>query len=250
MLIRYFVYFVIIVTILISIYLFTLRRLYLRLTSDNWLHTAYELFNDNVFPFKKHISSNERTYIDNIITDFDHEYEFKNGYKISPYSFSISIDVEKGGIVNATRVNIGSVEKNIRQHVKALLDHINLPDSLCETGFKYYGIGWDLLDKILKVYTLKEDRSEIQCYVFRVKRDKLNNIISTAFDTKKAYAVGNRKTIMRKKGMSIDQINSPRFCTRDMRNETANEWVKKMQRLGFILDTWSQYDGKINLYFD
>ena len=242
----------VLLTILIisAIYLFIPQHpLYKRLTSDNWLHTAYDLFNYNVFPFRKNISNQEQIYIDAVINDFDHEYEFKNGYEISPYSFSISIDVDNDAIVNPTRVNIGSVEKDIRQHVNRFLDHIKVPKQ-CEPGFKYYGIGWDLVDRIIKIYTLKEDRSEIQCYVYKVKRDNLHNVISTTFDTKKTYSVGKKKTIMHKQGMSIDQINASRFGTKDMLNPIANAWVKRMQRLGFKLDTFSQYDGKINLYFD
>lgn len=220
-----------------------------RLTSDNWFHTAYELFNDDVFAFKNNISKQEQTYIDAVIKDFDFEYEFNNGYEISPYSFSVSIDLNNGGVVNPTRVNVGSVEKDIRQQVNGLLDHIKVPKH-CEPGFKYYGIGWDLVDRIIKIYTLKEDRSEIQCYVYKVKRDNLHNVISTTFDTKKTYAVGKKKTIMHKYGMSIEQINASRFVTKDMLNPIANAWVKRMQRLGFKLDTYSRYDGKINLYFD
>ena len=240
---------VFLVLVLILIIGLSIFPLYKRLTSDNWFRTAYDLFNDNVFAFKKNISEQEQNYIDSLIKDFDFEYEFKNGYEISPYSFSISIDVNIDGIVNPTRVNVGSVEKDIRQHVNILLDHIKVPKH-CEPGFKYYGIGWDLVDRIIKIYTLKEDRSEIQCYVYKVKRDNLHNVISTTFDTKKTYSVGKKKTIMHKQGMSIDQINASRFGTKDMLNPIANAWVKRMQRLGFKLDTFSQYDGKINLYFD
>lgn len=237
---------VLILVLIIGLFIFPL---YKRLTSDNWFHTAYHLFNDNVFNFKKYISEKEQNYIDSLIKDFDSDYEFKNGYEISPYSFSISIDLNDNGIVNPTRVNVGSVEKDIRQHVKGLLDYIRVPKH-CEPGFKYYGVGWDLVDRLIKIYTLKEDRSEIQCYVYKVKRDNLHNVISTTFDTKKTYAVGKKKTIMQKHGMSIDQINTSRFVTKDMLNPVANAWVKRMHRLGFKLDTYSEYEGKLNLYFD
>ena len=34
------------------------------------------------------------------------------------------------------------------------------------------------------------------------------------------------------------------------KHPVADDWIKKMKKLGFVLDTHSDYDGKINLYFD
>lgn len=226
------------------------RSLYRRWTSDNWLQVAYRLFNDEVYPFHENISRSEQAYIEATVDDFDHEVEFENGYEISPYSFSVTIDFSKAGAVNPTRVNIGSVERDISERVRTVLSHMGVRETCCETGYKYYGIGWDLRDEIVKFYSLKHDRSQIKCYVYKVKRDDAHNVVSAVFDTKKTYAVGKRKTIMHKSGMVIEQMNASRVGSKDMGDETANAWVGKMQRLGFILDTYSRYDGKINLYFD
>ena len=79
---------------------------------DNWLSYAYDLYNDYVYPFHDRISTEERRYVNFIVKNYDRSREFKNTYNVSPYSFSMSIEKESGK-TNLTRVNLGSVEKNI-----------------------------------------------------------------------------------------------------------------------------------------
>lgn len=221
---------------------------YRRLTSNNWLSDAYSTFNKKVYNFHDIISRQEQKYIIDIISKYNPSLEFQNGGELSPYSFSISID-KKSGIVNLTRVNIGSVSRDISANIVRLLDHINVKDNLCLPGFKYYGIGWDVIEGIIKFYTLSHDRRKIECHVFKVERNESNEIATAKFNTKKTYDVGNNITVMLKNGKAIDQINTNRKCV-TMENSTANAWINKLQKLGFILDTMSDYEGKINLYFD
>ena len=94
------------------------------------------------------------------------------------------------------------------------------------------------------------DKRKIQCHVYKVVRNDKNKIIETTFDTKKTYDVGEKVTVMYKNGKNIEQVNLPRPTSVDTKNTIANTWIKKMQKLGFIFDTYSDYDGKINLYFD
>ena len=55
---------------------------------------------------------------------------------------------------------------------------------------------------------------------------------------------------MHKSGKNVEQINLSRPGSIDTKNDIANTWIKTMHDLGFIFDTYSDYDGKINLYFD
>ena len=55
---------------------------------------------------------------------------------------------------------------------------------------------------------------------------------------------------MYKDGKKVNQRNVNRDFATDMKHPVANEWLSKMEKLGFILDTHSDYDGNINLYFD
>ena len=240
---------IIFISLLFVLFMLIPKGTHGRLTSKNWLNDAYMIFNSKITNFQDRISPEEQGYINAIIADYDPGVEFRHGTDISPYSFSIAID-KQSEFVNLTRVNIGSVERNIDSHVEQLLDYMNICDDLCLPGFKYYGVGWDLEESILKFYTLGHDRQRIECHVFKVKRNEFNAITSTKFHTKKNYHVGSSNTVMLKNGKSIDQINTNRIWVEDIGNSTANAWIKKMQKMGFILDTYSDYDGKINLYFD
>ena len=242
------IYIILIIILISALYHLSKQPKHPRLMSSNWLSDAYDIFNDKIHPFKYKISNREQEYIYAIIDNYDHMIEFKNGQEISPYSFSISID-KNTGQVNPTRINIGSVEQNIQPNVTKLLKYIQVNETPCTPGFKYYGIGWDLVDGIIKIYTIK-DREKIECYVYKVKRNDKNDIISSSFHTKKTYDIGKRNTIMYKNGEEIEQINTSRKSSEKLSVHHANTWIKKMQKLGFIFDTFSDYDGKINLYFD
>jgi hypothetical protein len=225
------------------------RRHQSRSISENWLLNAYTIYNNQVYPFHNKISMDEQKYISMIMNNYDPEKEFKHTHHISPYSFGISI--EKGsGKVNLSRFNIGSVEQDIRVHIEQLLQDINLDDSICAPGYKYYGVGWDLEDGIIKFYTINKHKSKIECHVYKVQRNRRNEVIEVIFKIKKIYDVGIDETIMYKDGKNIEQTNQSRSNRDITHNYTANNWIRKFRRLEFILDTVSEYDGKIILYFD
>lgn len=230
-----------------------LPRRQCRLTTSNWLSSAYGIYNKRVYPFHKSISLQEQAYISAITSNYDPDKEFdlelQSTGSISPYSFSISIDKESNK-VNLTRFNIGSVEKDIRTDVKRLLESIKLDDSFCKSGYKCAGVGWDLIEGILKFYTLSDDKCKIECHVYKVQRDDRNEITEAVFDMKKTYDVGEKNTRMYKNGEMVNQINIARPNVIDTHNPTANDIIKKMRRMGFILDTYSEYDGTVTLYFD
>jgi len=233
------------VLLLICLVIFIFRRG----PSDNILAEMYDVYNKNVFPFHKKIGKEEQSYVNAVVSKYDYRTEFKTNRDISPYSFSISIDKETNN-VNLTRVNIGSVETDISHPMKRLTDHLKIKETICAPEFKYYGVGWDLIDEIIKFYTLKNDKSTIECHVYKVKRDLNNEITDTTFHTKKTYDVGKKNTVMYKDGKNVNQRNVNRDFATDMKHSMANEWMSKMKKLGFILDTHSDYGGNINLYFD
>lgn len=229
------------------IFLLSYRRP--RYTYNNWLLSAYSIYNRHFYPFHDNISTKEQEYINSIINKYESKKEFENTVNISPYSFNISVEKETGK-VNLTRFNIGSVEKDIRTDVKRLLESIKLDDSFCKSGYKCAGVGWDLIEGILKFYTLSDDKCKIECHVYKVQRDDRNEITEAVFDMKKTYDVGEKNTRMYKNGEMVNQINIARPNVIDTHNPTANDIIKKMRRMGFILDTYSEYDGTVTLYFD
>jgi hypothetical protein len=220
------------------------------ITSQNYLSTMYDIYNKNIFAFHTKISGEEKKYISTIISNFDCNKEFEKSVDISPYSFSISIHKESNK-VNLTRVNIGSVENDITPDVTRLLQYFKINGSICDPDYKYYGVGWDLIDRIIKFYTLSKDKTKIRCHVYKVQRNQQNEVTQAIFHTKKEYEVGKKNTIMHKDGRKIDQINLSRIkAPPDIKHTIGNEWIERMTNLDFILDTYSDYDGNINLYFD
>lgn len=217
--------------------------------ADNILAEMYDIYNKNVYPFHSTIGASERAYVDSIVSKYDYNKEFNKSVDVSPYSFSISIDKETNA-VNLTRVNIGSVETDISQPMKRLLNDLKIRDVQCTQGFLFYGVGWDHDDSIIKIYTILKNKTKIECYVYKVSRDATHEIVETKFHTKKTYDVGKRDTIMYKNGKQIKQRNVVRALPTRMKNPIANKWITKMTKLNFVFDTHSDYDGKINLYFD
>jgi hypothetical protein len=237
--------YILVLLILIAVYVIFTRKK----PNCNLLRERYDTYIRNVFPFNTKISRTEQNYISTITRNHDYYTEFDKGFEISPYSFCIAVD-KKTNDVNLTKLNIGSVENDITKDVTRVLTDIGIHDSICAPNYKYYGIGWDLVDKIIKFYTLRLDRSKIACHVYKVERDKNNNITKAVFITKKMYDVGETNTIMHKDGKKINQVNVSRIKKHDAQHVTANAWINKMHALDFTLDTYSDYNGKISLYFD
>lgn len=236
--------FVLILLLMMVYVIFTRKK-----PTANLLRERYDTYIKNVFPFDTKISRVEQDYISTIAQKHNYYTEFDKGFEISPYSFCIAVN-KKTNDVNLTKVNIGSVENDITKDVTRVLKDMGIHDSICAQNYKYYGIGWDLENKIIKFYTLRLDRSKIGCHVYKVERDKDNNITDAVFTTKKMYDVGEKNTVMHKDGKKINQVNVSRIKKHDAHHPIANTWINKMRALDFTLDTYSDYSGKISLYFD
>ena len=237
-------YIFVLLTLIVAYVIFTRKK-----PNGNLLHERYDTYVRNVFPFNMKISHAEQNYISTIAQNHDYYTEFDKGFEISPYSFCIAVNKETND-VNLTKLNIGSVENDITKDVTRVLTDIGIHDSICAPNYKYYGIGWDLVDKIIKFYTLSKDRTKIECHVYKVERNKNNDIIKTTRLTKKTYDVGEKNTIMHKDGKEINQVNVSRIKKHNAHHPVANAWINKMHALDFTLDTYSDYNGKISLYFD
>ena len=89
-------------------------------------------------------------------------------------------------------------------------------------------------------------------YVYKTKRDRKNNITSINYDTKKNYDVNKNTTYMYKNGKTVEQHNKiPKLDnTYYQKYPEIIELIDDMNNRGFDLDTYSEYDNKLNLYFD
>src|SRR5210317_1800263 len=95
-----------------------------------------------------------------------------------------------------------------------------------------------------------KDRTKIECHVYKDERNENNDIIKTTFLTRKKYTVGEKNTVMYKDGKEINQVNVSRIKKHDAHHPLANTWINKMHDLDFTLDTYSEYNDTISLYFD
>lgn len=187
-------------------------------------------FQKNIFPIISNVSAEEYSFISAVVEMMEEE-DIESNDHLSAYSYPVSIE---DGRVNYSRFIFGTKTKpeKFGQMAKAMLFNQNIEEDPPEE-YKWYGIGWDIQNKQIKVYHLSEDNSKIIC-------NEYVRTLGTKLRTKK-YQVGKEKTVMEKEGKLIEQVNGEKI---------HNQVVERMTDLGFELDTYSQYDKKLTLYFD
>jgi hypothetical protein len=176
------------------------------------------------------ISRSEYNFILESLSNITEEDICDNEH-LSSYSFVVSIEGEE---INASRFIVGTktntdlFEKNALNMLNDLNIYPKKPD-----GFKWYGVGWDVKNNQIKIYFLKNNLSQIYCKEYLKSSSKKIR--------EKLYDVGKNFTIMHKDNQTVNQINS---------NTYKHKIVDKMIGLGFNLDTYSEYENKVTLYFD
>ena len=206
-------------------------------------------YNTNIFPIKKHITNEEHKFIIRWMDKISIN-DVSNDPHIS--TVIISIILHKNGKMNKSRLAIGTKTKHkeFKQEALQLLKNMNIYHEL-PSNFKYYGIGWDIEDELLKIYGLNEDNSEIICYVFNIIRDN-NKVIESTYESQKTYNVNKHKTVMLKNGKTVEQINIENNLPKKYFKNypKVEKLTKDMNNIGYELDTYSEYDNKLTLYFD
>lgn len=215
------------------------------------LKTMFKVYNDKLYPFTSKITKYEEEYIISCI-DMINDDDVNINKEISPYSFGVTID-NNFDKINYSRFNIGNKTNN-KKYEKILTKLINNLDIKVRTpnNYKYYGVGWDLEDNILKIHFINNNNKKLLCYVYDVKR-KNRTISDINFVNMKYYYIGSEKTTMFKLGKKVNQIN----CSKNMdyskyieKYPAVRSILKKMENYGFDIDSYSEYDNKLNLYFD
>lgn len=187
-------------------------------------------YQKNIYSIISNVSDSEYLFVKETLNNIT-EKDIDENEHLSCYSFVVSIEGEE---INASRFIVGTkTNPNLFQkNAEKMLKSLNIfPKS--PVGFDWYGVGWDVKNDEIKIYFLKKDLSEIFCEEYcRSHSHKIRD---------KLYEVGQKCTKMHKNGQIIDQINS---------NDLEHKVIDKMINLGFNLDTYSQYNNKITLYFD
>ena len=208
-------------------------------------------FNEKIYPLSDKLTKSENDFIDKWIRKLEND-DIKQKKHIS--SFTLSITLNKDGPVNKSRFGIGTKtkHKDFKNDIMKLLKQFEV-ETFLPDGYKYYGIAWDISDNLIKLYGLNDEDTKILCKVYNVKRDKNNNITNITFNSDKNYKVGKEKTIMNKNGKNISQYNTSSMMLPNLfykEYSKLNDIMRKMKDNKYNLDTYSEYDNKLNLYFD
>ncbi len=210
------------------------------------------IYDEEVYPIRTEISKPELDFIYNYIKMSSLKDQNEDTH-ISPYTYSMKIS-KLNGTINSSRFAFGtkSNHKEIEKNIKQLVKKIGITDLSKESNDLWYGVGWDLEDNIIKFYTISRDKKTLGCYVYKTMRDDEKNIIKIKYSSKKTYDVNKDKTYMFKNGKTVEQYNSVPKIDNVYYNKypQLKEIISDMDKRGFYLDTYSDYDNFLNLYFE
>ena len=209
------------------------------------------VYHEEVYPILDKISQVEIEFIYNYIKNSSVE-DIKKDNHVSPYTYCINVKKIDGKINSSrfafgTKTNHKELEKNIKDLAQEI--NINLPD---KKHHLWYGVGWDLEDKLIKFYTISKDSKTMTCYVYNTERDNESNIKQIKYNSKKKYDVNKDVTYMHKDGKTIEQHNNvPKIDNVYYKKyPKITEIINDMNNRGFVIDTYSEYNDTLNIYFD
>ena len=208
----------------------------------------YDSYNENIFPIEKKITKQENDFIKKWINMLE-ENDISKFEHISTYM--IGCTIFKDGHVNKSRFGIGTLTKHkeFKKDCLKIFGKYNIefkepPDYL------WHFLAWDIEDKILKVYLIHKNKTKIISYVYSVNRNQ-NKIYEIYFSYKKNYIIDKSKTLMFKNKKVISQVNAevlPLYLKK--KYTKSKEFISLMIKNKWDLNTYSEYDNKLNLYFD
>lgn len=209
------------------------------------------VYHTEVYPILDKISQQEIEFIYSYIQNSSVE-DIKINSHISPYTYCINIK-KIDGQINSSRFAFGTKTKH-KEFEKNIIDlaqkiNIELPDKKDDL---WYGVGWDLEDKLIKFYTISKDSKTMTCYVYNTERDNESNIKQIKYNSKKKYDVNKDVTYMHKDGKTIEQHNNvPKIDNVYYKKyPKITEIINDMNNRGFVIDTYSEYNDTLNIYFD
>ena len=210
----------------------------------------FQKYNEIYYPFNKKITKEENKFIEKWINKQEKDDVIKNKH-IS--AITIGFTLHKDGHINKSRFGIGTKTKydEFKKDTLELLKPFDV-EKFLPKNYNYYGVAWDIEDSLLKVYGLNKNNTKILCNVYKVERNE-QTITAIQFDSEKDYKVGKDKTIMKKDGKNVTQYNTGttnyplEFISTYCKLE---DLIENTERNDLHLDTYSEYDNKLNLYFD
>jgi len=210
----------------------------------------FKFYNKYFYPLENNITEHEKRFILNWMLKLEYD-DFENETHISP--FTISIVIFKNGNINKSRLAIGTKTKFdlFKKETNELLGKMNIKIEPPK-DYKYYGIAWDIEDELFKIYFLSDDNSKMICHILKIKRNGIN-ILNVKLKDIKKYDVDEKVTLMHKEGKIVKQFNQSSLPL-ELRKKYPSiknlEQSLSFNNMHLHLDTYSEYDNKLNLYYD
>ncbi len=212
------------------------------------MKNTYKDYNNDIFNLQQYITEQENKFIIKWLSKLDkNDYKFKN---ISSYCIEFTINID--GTINNSRFAIGTLTKfdEFKIDCIKLMKYLKIDPIKLSNTFTYYGIAWDIQNNLFKIYLINELKNRIKCYEYKINRYK-QTIVNTSFSLIKNYYVKSKYTVMYKNGATIYQINSDKLPLQILNKyKKSKNIITDMEQKGWLLDTYSEYNNKLNLYFE
>lgn len=230
------------------IIIYFIKILYSKENFSNELGISdFKSYNNSIYPLTDKITCDEKIFIEKWIKRLN-DRDIKMNKNIIPYKIGFTID--KKNYVNRSRFTIGTLTyyREFKRDCLNILKkyQINLIEP---KNYLWHAMAWDINDSLLKVYLINSQISKIICYVYKVKRNK-KTIIDIDLSDTKYYSIGKNKTILYKKNKKVVQVKNDTLpYIYNKRYPNSLVILRNMNNEGWDLNSYSEYDNKLNLYF-
>ena len=236
--------------LLVIIFIFIYRKYFINQIDNfdnSFQNKDFDDYNNYIYPLESNITKQEKYFIRKWLNKFE-KRDISQNISTSIVGFTIF----KNGHINKSRMSIGTLTKHreFKNDCKKILKKYNL-DIKEPKGYVWYKVAWDIEDQIIKIYLINKYRTKIICYVYFVSRSKDNKISEMYFSSKKFYNINKNNTLMFKDKQVISQVNSEILPIHlKKRYPKSKKIISKMNNDNWELKLYSEYNGKLNLYFD
>ena len=214
---------------------------------DNRLLNLFNIYNTS-FQFVPKITNEEEDFIKKA-SKIVKKDNLENT-DVLPYNFGVRIN-RNSRVVNHSRFNMATLNENekFEKYIKELLNDLGIKINQ-NRNYKYYGIGWDLDEKKIKINMIHERKRRMVCYTYKVERED-KKIVKVEFVSMKYYIMTKGSFLMFKKGKTITYDNNVKIKNSIYLDyPDSKDVIKDMEDKGFKLRSYSNYDNTLNLYFD
>ena len=236
--------------LIVLLFIFIYRKYFINQIDNfdnSFENKDFDDYNYYIYPLESKITKQENYFIRKWLNKLE-----KNDSSKYISTSTVGFTIFKNRNINKSRFSIGTLTKHreFKNDCMKILKKYNLNINQ-PRGYLWYKVAWDIEDKIIKVYLINKYRTKIICYVYSVARTDDNKILEMYFSSKKFYNINKDNTLMFKNKQVISQINTellPVYLKK--RYPESKKIISMMNNDNWELKIYSEYNNKLNLYFD